>query len=145
MYRHKHFKYSFKVWLVYLLDLCSLLWHLKFDVFVRFMLVTVTFEDLICLSCCPFSFDHCIICPSSIYRFWHLQSFLIACIISYKQRMYAVITKNINKILNYSRLRKCAHVLCYRQSAINLKIFFTWNTFLMSYERKTLYKPCLVN
>jgi hypothetical protein len=34
MYRHKHFKHGFKAWLVYLVDLCSLVWHLKFNIFV---------------------------------------------------------------------------------------------------------------
>ena len=34
-----------------------------------------------CLSCCPFSFGHCVFCSSSIYGFWlplwYLQTFLL--------------------------------------------------------------------
>jgi hypothetical protein len=29
----KHFKHGFKVWLVYLLDLCSLVWHSESNIF----------------------------------------------------------------------------------------------------------------
>ena len=35
-----------------------------------------------CLSFCPYSFDHCVVCPSSIYGFWfplwYLQTLLTA-------------------------------------------------------------------
>jgi hypothetical protein len=34
MQRRKHFKNGFKVWLKYLLDLCSLVWHSKFNICV---------------------------------------------------------------------------------------------------------------
>ena len=44
------------------------------QVLVGFVLLTplvvcVCFEDR-CLSFCPFSFGHCVVCPSSIYGFW---------------------------------------------------------------------------
>jgi len=44
------------------------------------LVLCVCFVDH-CLSFCPFSFSHCVVCPSSIYRFWlplwYLQIFLI--------------------------------------------------------------------
>jgi len=33
------------------------------------LVLCVCFVDR-CLSFCPFSFDHCVVCPSSIYEFW---------------------------------------------------------------------------
>ena len=48
MYRHKHFKYGFKVWLVFLLDLCSLVWHLKFNIFVYMKTKQVKFCFKVC-------------------------------------------------------------------------------------------------
>jgi hypothetical protein len=41
----KHFKHGFKVWLVYLLDLCSLVWPLKSNIFeyVKTKQVTILF------------------------------------------------------------------------------------------------------
>ena len=35
----------------------------------RSLVLYVCFVDR-CLSCCPFSFDHCVVCSSSIYGFW---------------------------------------------------------------------------
>ena len=35
----------------------------------RSLLLCVCFVDR-CLSFCTFSFDHCVVCPSSIYGFW---------------------------------------------------------------------------
>ena len=47
--------------------------------FTRSLVLCVCFVDG-CLSVCPFSFGHCIVCPSSIYGFWlplwHLQILL---------------------------------------------------------------------
>ena len=33
------------------------------------LVLCVCFVDS-CLSCCPFSFIHCVVCPSSLYGFW---------------------------------------------------------------------------
>jgi hypothetical protein len=35
----------------------------------RYLVLCVCFVDR-CLSFCPFSFGHCVVCPSSIYGFW---------------------------------------------------------------------------
>ena len=35
----------------------------------RSLVLCVCFADR-CLPFCPFSFDHCVVCPSSIYEFW---------------------------------------------------------------------------
>jgi hypothetical protein len=47
----------------------------------QFLLLCVYFVDC-CLSFRPFSFGHCVVHPSSIYRFrlplWYLQTFLIS-------------------------------------------------------------------
>ena len=44
-----------------------------------FSFLYTCFEDR-CLSFCPFSFGHCVVCPSPIYGFcltlWHLQTLL---------------------------------------------------------------------
>jgi len=49
------------------------------------LVLCVCFVDR-CLSLCPFSFGHCVICLSSIYRFrlplWYLQTLLTLCYIS---------------------------------------------------------------
>ena len=45
----------------------------------RSLVLCACFVDC-CLSFCTFSFDHCVVCSSSIYRFWlplwHLQTLL---------------------------------------------------------------------
>jgi hypothetical protein len=47
----------------------------------RYLVLSECFADR-CLSFCPFSFDHCVVCSSSIYVFWlllwYLQTLLLA-------------------------------------------------------------------
>jgi hypothetical protein len=63
----------------------NLFWHTSPPVLsevrvIRSLVLCVCFVNR-CLSFCPFSFGHCIVCPSSIYRFWlplwYLQTLLI--------------------------------------------------------------------
>jgi len=42
----------------------------------RSLILFVCFVER-CLSFCPFSFSHCVVCPSSIYGFWLFVNFLI--------------------------------------------------------------------
>ena len=49
----------------------------------RFLVLCVWFVDR-CLSFCPFSFGHCVVCPSSIYGFWLPLWYLVAPLISPK-------------------------------------------------------------
>jgi hypothetical protein len=53
----------------------------------RYLTLCVWFVDR-CLSFCPFSFGHCVFCPSSIYGFWlpiwYLQTLLTPNTIKYR-------------------------------------------------------------
>ena len=53
----------------------------SFDEMFRFLVLCVCFVDR-CLSLCPCSFGHCVVCPSLIYGFWlplwYLQTLLAA-------------------------------------------------------------------
>ena len=55
--------------------------YMKIRTFTICSVLYVCFEDL-CLSFCSFSFGHCVVCSSSIYRLllplWYLQPLLIS-------------------------------------------------------------------
>jgi hypothetical protein len=79
--------------------------HPRFLVlFVLLNLVYVCFADR-CLSFCPFSFGHCVVCSSSIYGFWlplwYLQTLLISFGRQWRQvaRCMASFLDKINYIL----------------------------------------------
>jgi hypothetical protein len=67
-------------------DLLTLTEHLSSPVVLNGVRVTLSLVLCVCfvnrcLSFCAFSFGHCVICPSSIYRFWlplwYLQTLLM--------------------------------------------------------------------
>jgi hypothetical protein len=74
----------------------------------RSLVLCVCFVDR-CLSCCTFSFGHCVICPSSIYRFW-----LITPLVSSKPSFASV-------VLGYAIMSK-SHTL---QWVWNSPIFYS--------------------
>ena len=47
----------------------------------RSLVLCVCFVDR-CLSFCPFSFGHCVVCSSSIYRFWLPLWYLLVIVLS---------------------------------------------------------------
>ena len=67
---------------------------------------SLVFWIVFCISFCSFSFDHCVVCPSSIYGFWlplwYLQTFLnIICLL-----LYLVFTMVLQRCCTYYTVRK---------------------------------------
>ena len=59
----------------------------------RSLVLYVCFVDR-CLSFCPFSFGHCVVCPSSIYGFW-LPIWYLQTLLTFNKMMYALYQINM--------------------------------------------------
>jgi hypothetical protein len=82
---------------------------------IRSLVVCVCFVDR-CLSFCPFSFGHCVVCSSPIYGFW-LPPFGIFKIFLFHKRIIG--------------------------TKLDLYVFIIWSGFFYLFFLHSTFKPCL--